>query len=456
MALTGNLQRMLLSFLIMNSWSGKITIADLLRDRNNWHRYIAWQEGNVRESVVRHVEKMLRCRTPLLGAHLFNCQECETVRVVPHSCKSPFCSSCGKARTDEWCGELLSDWLDVPYRHLVFTLPWQLRLPIQDNRQLLLPVLFRAAADTILSLTSGTPTPLGRKSQKYMAGRKRKYTPGIMVVLHTFGSDLKWNVHLHVIVTSGGLSLAQKSWVSGPSRYLVPAPLLGTEWKLRVIKGIKEVYEKNGLHCRPLRGDPSRKVDIPKMLGHVRKIRWHILVGPSLKDAEQVVKYACRYTKRPAIAEGRILNYQNGYVTYRFKDYHKGGSNGVKTLPVLTFIDRLTQHLPEQRVHQVHYYGMLAPTKKNSALAKAHQLLAQRRKRHSSSQTWEARRKAAGEKSPLSCPRCGQRMEHWFFLFGSAYEIAELIDVDVWDKIPPGTFVQMSDIPFHLLVGAAA
>ncbi|HIQ19958.1 MAG TPA: hypothetical protein EYH34_01795, partial [Planctomycetes bacterium] len=37
----------------------------------------------------------------------------------------------------------------------------------------------------------------------------------------------------------------------------------------------------------------------------------------------------------------------NGFVTYRFKDYHKGGACGVKKLPVLTFIDRLVQHLPE-------------------------------------------------------------------------------------------------------------
>jgi hypothetical protein len=143
----------------MAHWKGSITIANILRTSNNWKRYIAWKGGHVRSAVFYHVARMLACRTPQLGAHLFLCSNCHTVMVVPHSCKSVFCSSCGKVRTDQWCQQLLSDMLDVPYRHLVFTLPWELRLLIQDNRKLLLDVLFRAAADAILSLTAAGPLP---------------------------------------------------------------------------------------------------------------------------------------------------------------------------------------------------------------------------------------------------------------------------------------------------------
>ena len=94
-----------------------------------------------------------RYRMYYRGSSQFGCSNCPTVKVVPHGCKSVFCSSCGKVRTDQWCDELLSDLLDVPYRHLVFTLPWELRLLTQDNRRVLLNVLFRAAADAVLSLT---------------------------------------------------------------------------------------------------------------------------------------------------------------------------------------------------------------------------------------------------------------------------------------------------------------
>ncbi|MEW6743711.1 MAG: transposase zinc-binding domain-containing protein [Planctomycetota bacterium] len=143
----------------MSLWTGAATIAEILRTNNNLKRYLAWKGGQVRTAVMAHVTRMLGCRTPRLGAHLFLCRRCETVRVVPHSCKSVFCSSCGKVRTDDCCKELLSDLLDVPYRHLVFTIPWELRLLIQDNRKLLVSELFRAAADAVLTLTLGHPRP---------------------------------------------------------------------------------------------------------------------------------------------------------------------------------------------------------------------------------------------------------------------------------------------------------
>ena len=139
----------------MGNWKGPTTIAEVLRTSNNWNRYIAWKDGHIRSAVYLHVAQMLACRTSQLGAHLFLCRKCGTVMVVPHSCKSVFCSSCGKVRTDQWCKGLLSDILDVPYRHLVFTLPWEIRLLIQDNRQVLLDVLFRAVADALLGLTAG-------------------------------------------------------------------------------------------------------------------------------------------------------------------------------------------------------------------------------------------------------------------------------------------------------------
>jgi hypothetical protein len=404
--------------------------------------------------VAHHVGKMLRCRTAALGAHLYACHSCGTVRVVPHSCKSVACASCGKVATDKCCSELLSDMLEVPYRHLVFTIPWELRLLIKDNRKVALNVLFRAAADAIQSLTTGSPKPLGRKSQTWLAGRtkrrrkrrgrgrKRKpFTAGIICVLHTFGSDLKWNPHLHVIVTNGGLNLDRTRWICGPKRYLVPAPLLGTEWKLRVIKGIRKAHSKQSLCCRRLRGDRRRRLNVDKLLGHIRTKRWHILFGPSLRSADKAVRYAARYTKRPVIAEGRILAAQNGYVTFRFKDYHRAGAPAVKSLPVLVFMDRLFQHFPERNFRQVRRYGLFSTRCSTAALTTARNILAQRKKRRPAPITWERRRKAAGDKRPLSCPQCGNQMLLWNLLFGSPVAIARLVGIRPGDQIPPKTTI---------------
>ena len=80
----------------MSPWSGPITIAEIFLANNNWKRYLAWKAGEVRLAVIRYVSRMLACRTAKLGVHLLLCTHCDTVKVIPHSCKSVFCSSCGK------------------------------------------------------------------------------------------------------------------------------------------------------------------------------------------------------------------------------------------------------------------------------------------------------------------------------------------------------------------------
>lgn len=427
----------------MDFWNSRITIAEILRTNNNWLRYIAWKKGEVRACVIRQVWRMLVCRTCFLGLHLYQCFHCALVRVVPHSCKSPFCASCGKVRTDAWCQELLSDLVDVPYRHLVFTIPWQLRLLIQDNRRVLLNAMFRSGADAILSLTSGDPLPKGRKSLKWLAARKKlkPFRPGIIMVLHTFGSDLKWNCHLHVIITAGGLSLNHQRWINAPKKYLVPAPLLATEWKLNFIAAIRDAHAKSPLIRRPLRCDRRRRIDIDKLLGFVRRLRWHILIGPSLAKVDGAVRYACRYTKRPVIAEGRIEKFDQGYVTYRFKDYHRGGIQQRKTLPVLVFIDRLVQHIPEKQFRMVRYYGLFSNAVRSTCLPLARNLLAQRKKRRQKPETWADRRQAAGNRRPLSCPQCGEDMPFWAQLFGNYRSMAAKLNIESEDQVPANTIL---------------
>lgn len=341
----------------------------------------------------------------------------------------------------------------MPYRHLVFTLPWELRLLIQDNRKVLLNVLFRAAADALLSLTMGQPYPRGSKSQQWVARKKKckPYKPGFIIVLHTFGSDLKWNPHLHVIITAGGLRGDDRRWVMAPKRYLVPAPLLGTEWKLNVIAGIRQAHGKSPLYCRRLRSDARRRIKVDLLLGHVRKKRWHILIGPSLRSANGAVRYACRYTKRPVIAEGRITRFQKGYVTFHFKDYHAGGARSYKKLPVLVFIDRLVQHLPDQHFRQARHYGLLATATRTKDLVLARQLLAQRRKRRKRPTTWEQRRQAAGERKPLSCPQCEQTMAPWAHVFGGHSSLSALVGVPADQPIPPHTYVDRQALSLHHL-----
>lgn len=426
-------------------FTGKIRITDILRDHSR--RFLAWKSSldiPVREAVRHHIARALACRTPLLGAHVYRCEDCGVLRIVPHSCKSPFCSSCGTARTESWCRVLLSDLLEVPYRHLIFTIPYQLRLPIMDNRQRLIQVMFRAAADSILALTNGNPRPLCRKGRERMDRCGKRYLPGIQVGLHSFGSDIKWNPHLHMMVTAGGLAPSGAEWIDAPDRSLVSGVELSTEWKLRVIMYIDEEHRKNPLVCRRLKNDGRRRVDIKKLLGYIRGYKWQVRIGPALEDPSDAVAYCARYTRRPALGETRIEGYDGRFVTFRYKDYYKDGKRSYMKLPVLDFIDRLVQHIPEMNARHFRYYGIFATRVKTALLPKARSALEQRKRPRPARLTWEQQRKRAGEKEPLACPECGGRMRFYRRIFGSSRMIAEIIGCKPNDQIPYQTYLPKS------------
>jgi len=210
---------------------------------------------------------------------------------------------------------------------------------------------------------------------------------------------------------------------------------------LNVIGGIREAHEIQSLVRRRLRKDRRRRINIDLLLGHIRKKRWHILIGPSLRSPDKAVYYACRYTKRPLIAEGRIVKFDQGYVTFRFKDYRRRGAQSFKKLPVLVFIDRLVQHLPERHFRKIRYYGLFSNTKRKKQLVIARQILAQRKKRRPSPTTWEQRRKATGDRRPLSCPWCDYPMVFSCSLFGKHSLISKIIGVKPNERIPPKTLL---------------
>ncbi len=141
------------------------------------------------ESIVESGEKMLCCREPSGGYAEYCCTHCGTKKRCPFSCKGRFCTSCGKKYTDEWVERTVDELIDVAHRHLVFTVPEELREVIFWDRSLI-KVMMDCAAQAALEVL---------QSQRSAA------VPGILTVVHTFGRDLKFNPHVHLLVTEGGL-----------------------------------------------------------------------------------------------------------------------------------------------------------------------------------------------------------------------------------------------------------
>uniref|UniRef100_UPI00374E3D61 transposase zinc-binding domain-containing protein n=1 Tax=Clostridium butyricum TaxID=1492 RepID=UPI00374E3D61 len=81
----------------------------------------------IRKNVKREVEKVLKCKDIRHGYIEFKCYECNISKKVGFTCKSRFCTSCGKIYTDKWIDNMLGELINVRHRHIVFTIPEELR-----------------------------------------------------------------------------------------------------------------------------------------------------------------------------------------------------------------------------------------------------------------------------------------------------------------------------------------
>jgi len=202
--------------------SGNYTIKQIFQDNDNWEKFKDKYGERLRVGIVEEVDKMIACRDfAELGYKVYRCPDCGRIeRIVPFTCKSRFCSSCGKVAVDNWIDNACSWFINVSYRHLVFTIPEELRNVFLSDRSLL-NLLFKAASQTVLEWCRDTGG----------------YVPGLVCILHSFGSVLNHNPHIHMMVTGGGLSAKGKDkWVSNE---FIPWAMLKARWKYNLVTLLK-------------------------------------------------------------------------------------------------------------------------------------------------------------------------------------------------------------------------
>ena len=79
---------------------------------------------------------MLGCAKEENGYTIYKCMKCGEEKIVPFSCKSSFCLSCARIKLEQWLvkiEDLLFD--QIEYRHVVLTVPEQLRIYFYNNQE---------------------------------------------------------------------------------------------------------------------------------------------------------------------------------------------------------------------------------------------------------------------------------------------------------------------------------
>ncbi|MFB4165675.1 transposase zinc-binding domain-containing protein, partial [Alteribacillus sp. JSM 102045] len=159
-----------------------------------------------RADVKETEEKAIKCGSRDIGYARYECLGCEgkpTPVFIGFTCKSRFCHRCGKKYTDDWAKKQEEMIFNVPHRHMVFTVPKEIRsVFFQDFKKL--NEISEEVADVF-------------RYYFHHRSKKREFKVGVITVIHTFGRDLKFHPHIHVLVTEGAMDY-QKEWV--PVEYI--------------------------------------------------------------------------------------------------------------------------------------------------------------------------------------------------------------------------------------------
>lgn len=337
---------------------GRTEVADIVR------AYSARYRCEQRLTAPQHkaLRDIAQCRTAALGGHLEQCQACGASRPVYNSCRNRHCPKCQALAQAQWREAQRAVLLPVPYFHVVFTLPHALNEVIRWKPRLLYNCLFQAAAATLTEFARD-PRHLGAEL-------------GCTAVLHTWGQTLLPHVHLHCIVTGGGLSPGGTQWVPGKKRrFLFPVRALAKVFRGKFLARLAAAYDRGELVLHGTSAALTSAVEWQRLLGKLRAKPWIVYAKAPLAGPEQVLNYLARYTYRTAISNERLLDCHDGVVRFRYKDYTHGHTRKEMTLSATEFLRRFLLHVLPPGFMRVRHYGLLANRQRTVKLARGRELL---------------------------------------------------------------------------------
>jgi len=303
------------------------------------------------------------CRTAALGARREQCDHCFQQSLVFHSCRNRACPKCQARSRDRWLARTARELLPVPYSHVTFTLPHQLCQLAIRNPRVMYNILFQAASEALLTL--------GADSRHIGAHL------GFLAVLHTWDQQLRPHPHLHCLVPAGGIAPDHSRWVrTRRPRYLMPTSVLAARFRNQFLKSLWRAYRCNKLRLGGAFAPLKKTAEFHRLYSKLKRIKWVVDARPPLGNPEHVLQYLARYTHRVAISNGRLIDLQDGEVTFRWRDSADHNQQKLKKLGAIEFMRRFLLHVLPKGFVKIRHFGFLAHPERRAALQLARELLA--------------------------------------------------------------------------------
>lgn len=332
----------------------KLEVADIFKGYGK--EYIEkYQPATGQLKVMKAITS---CRTEALGSQSYACKDCGNILHVYHSCRNRHCPKCQYNAREKWLGERKDELLPVKYFHLVFTVPASLNEIALFNKSLFYDILFSSVNYT-LSTFAEDCTWMGAQY-------------GAVTILHSWGQNLSFHPHIHVVIPAGGISEDKMEWKSTRKDFFAPVRAMSITFRKKFCSLLQ--FRLNNNYWGKF---PEELNTFGEIISKAGQKAWVVFAQKPFEKPQYIIDYLGNYTHRVAISNFRLIKIENGYVYFFYKDYRQAGKRKVTKLAVLEFIRRFLQHVLPYRFCKIRYFGFLANRFKKQNLAIARECLGQ-------------------------------------------------------------------------------
>lgn len=302
------------------------------------------------------------CRTAWLGGHIEKCDACGTETNAYNSCRSRRCPKCQALAKEKWLQAHKAELLPVPYFHNVFTLPHEINPIALCNKKVIFKILFKSVSETLLQFGKNPKNGLGGKI-------------GFIAVLHTWDQKLNDHFHLHCVIPAGALSYDGTRWIPGNEAFLFHVKALSKVFRGKFIDYLEKAFKKGELTFPGKTEDLGTEEGFKGLKNQLFAKDWMVYSKRPFSGPETVLDYLGRYTHRVAISNHRIVNVENGKVTFTYRDRKDNNKPKKLTLEATEFIRRFLLHVLPNGFMRIRHFGFLANRSKKKDLSRCRELM---------------------------------------------------------------------------------
>jgi hypothetical protein len=307
---------------------------------------------------------IVSCRTEALGGQLLRCDGCGREQWRWHSCRNRHCPQCQAQARDAWRQARLRELLDVPYCHLVFTLPHELNALAGAHPRWVYETLMQCVAAT-LSEFAANPRWLGGIG-------------AFTLVLHTWTQDLRRHLHVHALMACGALggeATDHPEWIA-PRRgtgFLFPVQALSRVFRGKFLAALRQATLAHALPRDPVtcaQALRQRECGCASTTGWCMPRRPWPAPPPSWTISRAI-------PTAPPSAMSACWGSTAGRCTCGCAAMKEAAAACRCCVSVAgaEFVGRLLQHVLPLGFKRIRHYGVLAPAAKQARLSAARRLL---------------------------------------------------------------------------------